>query len=96
MTVRKETEGNTTVLFLDGWMDTENAPILAQSLNELDYSVEQLVIDMEQLEYISSTGIRQIVAAHKQMKGALTVRKVSPEIMEVLHMIGLDTKLDIQ
>ena len=77
-------------------MDTENASALAQALNELDDSVEQLVLDMEKLEYISSTGIRQIIAAYKQMNGALTVVNVSSEIMSVLKMIGLDKKIDIK
>ena len=88
--------GSTAVLYLEGWMDTSNAPLLAQALNELDDSVEQLVLDMAKLEYTSSAGIRQIVAIHKQMNGALTLRNVTPEIAAVLHMIGVDKKLHIE
>ena len=96
MNIEKKEEGSKTVLYLEGWMDTENASALAQALNELDDSVEQLVLDMEKLEYISSTGIRQIIAAYKQMNGALTVVNVSSEIMFVLKMIGLDKIIDIK
>lgn len=84
------------LLYLEGWMDTSNAPLLAQALNELDDGVEQLVLDMAKLEYTSSAGIRQIVAIHKQMNGALTLRHVTPEIAAVLHMIGVDKKLHIE
>ena len=77
-------------------MDTSNAPLLAQALNELDDGIEQLVLDMAKLEYTSSAGIRQIVAIHKQMNGALTLRNVTPEIAAVLHMIGVDKKLHIE
>ena len=44
----------------------------------------------------SSAGIRQIIAAHKQMNGALTLRNVTPEVLSVLHMTGLDKKLHIE
>ena len=96
MTVEKKIDGKTTVLYLEGWMDTQNAPVLAQALNELDDSVEQLVFDMAKLEYISSAGIRQIITAHNLMKGALTLRNVTPEVTAVLRMTGLDKKLCIE
>ena len=83
-------------LYLEGWMDTSNAPLLAQALNELDDGVEHLVLDMAKLEYTSSAGSRQIVSIHKQMNGALTLRNVTPEIAAVLHMIGVDKKLHIE
>ncbi len=96
MTIEKKTNGSTVELYLDGWMDTPNAVVLAQALNELDDGVEQLVLDLEKLEFTSSAGIRQIIAAYKHMKGALTLRNVSPEIMSVLHMTGLDKGLHIE
>ena len=96
MNIEKEVKGSTAVLYMEGWMDTANAPVLAQALNGLDDSVEQLVLDMAKLEYTSSAGIRQIVAVHKQMKGALTLRNVTPEVKAVLHMIGLDKRLHIE
>ena len=96
MTVEKTMEGSTAVLYLEGWMDTANAPFLAQALNDLDDSTRQLVFDMSKLEYTSSAGIRQIIAAHKQMNGALTLRNVTPEVLSVLHMTGLDKKLHIE
>ena len=96
MTVEKTMEGSTAVLYLEGWRDTANAPVLAQALNDLDDSTRQLVFDMSKLEYTSSAGIRQIIAAHKQMNGALTLRNVTPEVLAVLHMTGLDKKLHIE
>ena len=96
MKIEKEVNGSTAVLYLEGWMDTTNAPVLAQALNGLDDSIEHLVLDMEKLEYTSSAGIRQIIAIHKQMKGELTLRNVTPEVAKVLHMIGVDRKLHIE
>ena len=96
MHIEKEVNGSTVVLYLQGWMDTANAPVLTQALNELDDGVEQLVLDMAKLEYTSSAGIRQIVAIHKQMKVALTLRNVTPEVAKVLHMVGVDKRLHIE
>lgn len=96
MTVEKAMDGRTAVLRLEGWLDTQNAPVLAEALNGLDDSVEKLVLDMEKLEYISSAGIRQIVTAYKEMNGALTLKNLSTEVASVLHMTGLDKKLSIE
>lgn len=96
MTVEKTMDGSTAVLRLEGWLDTQNAPVLAEALNGLDDGVEKLVLDMEKLEYISSAGIRQIVTAYKEMNGALTLKNLSTEVASVLHMTGLDKKLSIE
>lgn len=96
MNIEKEVHGSTAVLYLEGWMDTANAAVLAQALNELDDGTEQLVLDMSKLEYISSAGIRQIIVIYKQMKGALTLRNVMPDIAKVLQMTGLDKRLHIE
>ena len=50
MTVKKEMDGSMAVLYLDGWMDTANAPVLAQALNELDDGVKQLVFDIQKCD----------------------------------------------
>lgn len=95
MTIEKTMDGSTAVLRLEGWLDTQNAPILAEALNELDEGVEKLVLDMEKLDYISSAGIRQIVTTYKEMNGALKLKNLSTEVASVLHMTGLDKKLSI-
>ena len=96
MTIEKKTDGNSVELILKGWMDTQNAPLLAAALDELDPQPGSLVLDMTGLEYTSSAGIRQLVATHKRMNGALTLKHVSAEIMDVLRMTGLDRKLNIE
>ena len=96
MTIEKIINGNETTLKLEGWMDTQGAPMLEQALGELGPEVKHLVLDLGGLEYTSSAGIRQIVAAHKQMNGGLTLRNVSVEIMDVLTMTGIAKKLHIE
>lgn len=95
MNITSTTEGTTTTLALEGWLDTTTAPDLAAALASIDPGCESLVIDLAALEYISSAGLRQLVSAHKQMKGSLAISNVSAEVMQVLHMAGFDKRLNI-
>ena len=65
-------------------------------LADLGAEVKHLALDLSGLEYVSSAGIRQIVAAHKQMNGELTLRNVSVEVQDVLTMTGIAKKLHIE
>lgn len=96
MAVEKITNGTEAVLKVSGWLDTQSSPELEKAVAELDGNTETLVFDFEKLEYISSAGLRQIVAAHKKMNGKLTLRNVQPDIMSVLTMAGFDKKLHIE
>ena len=96
MTIEKNISGNTATLALNGWMDTQSVPEFTKALDELDPSAEKLILDLTGLEYTSSAGVRQIIAAHKKMKGELTLKNVSAEVIDVLHMTGLDKRLNIE
>lgn len=95
MEIKKTANGGKTVLAIEGWLDTQTAPELAAALDELGDDVAGLEFDFANLEYVSSAGIRQIVAAHKKTDGALVVRNVSPEVMEVLRLTGVGNRLNI-
>ena len=96
MTINKTTEGDTVVLSLTGWMDTQNASVLEQALSELEPDTRHLVLDLGGLEYTSSAGVRQLVAAHKRMSGEMTLRNVRKDVLDVLAMTGLTKKLHIE
>ena len=95
MEITKTVEGAKATLEIQGWLDTQTAPELGSALDALGDDVEELVLDFSPLEYVSSAGIRQIVAAHKKMNGNLVVRNVSPEVREVLRLTGVDKRLNI-
>lgn len=96
MNIVKQTENNVVTLALEGWLDTQTAPELGAELDTLDGGADSLVLDFGKLEYISSAGLRQVVAAYKKMSGRMKVINVSNEIMEVFKMTGFDTKLNIE
>lgn len=95
MEIKKTIEGDKATFAIEGWLDTQTAPELGAALNELGDDATQLEFDFAKLEYVSSAGIRQIVAAHKKMSGKLTVRNVSPAVLEVLRLTGVDKRLTI-
>ncbi len=95
MEIKKIISDNVTTLKLDGWLDTQSAPQLGEAVRELD-STGSLVFDFDSLEYISSGGLREVIAANKFMGGKFSVINVSDEIMDIFSMTGFDKKLDIR
>ena len=95
MTIEKTVNENTVTLKLKGWLDTASAGELQAQLEALEENTASLILDLEGLEYLSSAGLRQFVAAHKRVNGALTLTHVHQEIMDVLHMAGFDKRLHI-
>ncbi|MBO7673415.1 MAG: STAS domain-containing protein [Atopobiaceae bacterium] len=95
MPITTTTNGTKACIAVSGWLDTSAAPQLEQAIAELDPSCTELVIDLAELEYISSSGLRQLVIAHRNMNGHLTVANVPSDIMAVLAMAGFDKRLNI-
>ena len=88
-------DGSKATLQLEGWLDTLAASELKEAIDSLSNETEELVMDLAGLEYISSSGLRQFVAAHKKMNGNLTLKNASVEITDILKMTGFDKKLHV-
>ena len=95
MELTQSIEGGKAVISIDGWLDTQTAPELAGALSALGDEVDSLELDLANLEYVSSAGIREIVAAHKKMGGNLVVSHVSPEVAEIFRLTGVGNRLNI-
>ena len=91
MTIKKTVDGNKLVLDLEGRLDTTTAPQLENELKVSLYDIKELTLDMENLEYLSSAGLRVLLAAQKQMqkqKAEMVVVNVNEIIMEVFEITG--------
>ena len=91
MTIKKTVDGSTLVLALEGRLDTTTAPQLENELKVSLYDTKALTLDMEKLEYLSSAGLRVLLAAQKQMQkqgGEMVIINVSEIIMEVFEVTG--------
>ncbi|MBR5336508.1 MAG: STAS domain-containing protein [Lachnospiraceae bacterium] len=96
MTIKKEINGKEAILYIEGWLDTQAAPDVEKAVNDLPGEVDTLIIDMEKTEYISSSGMRQIVSAHKKMNGNFSLRNVSADVLDVLRLTGLDKRIHVE
>ena len=97
MQIKKELENNVLVLALEGRLDTVTAPELEREVSDLS-GVRDLVIDMKNLEYISSAGLRVILKAQKTMntQGSMKLKNVGESIMEVFEITGFSDFLTIE
>ena len=69
MKINVEKNNETLNVALEGRLDTTTAPDLEKVINEQTEGVKKVNLDMKQLEYISSAGLRVLLATHKKMGG---------------------------
>ena len=98
MTIDKKANGTELVMVISGRMDTTTAPQLEAELKSSLEGVDKLVLDFEKLEYVSSAGLRVILAAQKTMnkQGEMVIKNVSEVIMEVFEITGFVDILTIE
>lgn len=91
-------ENGTLTVFLEGRIDTSNAPTVESELLALleQNSSAGITLDAEGLEYISSAGLRALMKLRKQCKTDLPVRNVSPEVYEIFETTGFTELLDVR
>lgn len=95
MQIDKIQEGAKLTVTPVGRVDTVTAPELEAAL-VLD-GVEELVIDLAKVDYMSSAGLRVLLSNHKKMaKKSMVVINVCPAVKEVLDITGFSDILNIQ
>ena len=98
MNIAKTSEGAKLTLALEGRLDTTTAPQLEAEVRDALTGVNELVLDFSQLEYLSSAGLRVILAAQKIMnkQGKMVIRHVNETILEVFEVTGFSDILTIE
>ena len=98
MTIEIKRSAEETTIKLVGRLDTTTAPALDKTINEDIADVKNLVIDIKELEYVSSAGLRVFLSAQKKMQkiGSMKVRNVREEVMEVFELTGFADILVIE
>ena len=81
-----------------GRLDTTTAPSLEKTLNDDMGDTKNLILDLKGLEYISSAGLRVLLAAQKKMQqiGSMKVINVVESVMEVFEITGFADILTIE
>ncbi len=98
MNINVTKEGTMFTIELEGRLDTTTAPQLEQTLQESIGDCQSLILDFAKLEYISSAGLRVILAAQKTMnkQGSMVIKNVNSTIMEVFEITGFSDILTIE
>jgi anti-sigma B factor antagonist len=98
MNIISESNGEEFVLKVTGRLDTTSAPQLEAELKNGISGVKSLVIDFAGLEYVSSAGLRVLLATQKTMskQGKMVIRNVNAEIMQIFNMTGFSDILTVE
>ena len=98
MKITKNLNGTALEIALEGRLDTTTAPELEKELKDSMDAATELTLDFGKLDYISSAGLRVLLAAHKAMskKGGMKVTKVNEIVREVFDVTGFADILTIE
>ena len=91
MEFKKVKEGSKLTYTVSGRLDTNTSPELNDDIAASLGDVKELVMDIKDLEYISSAGVRVLLSAYKVMKkqGTMVLKNVPEIVRNVLSVTGL-------
>ena len=97
MEIKKVSEGTALTVHLSGRLDAVTALELDKNLSATLGNVTDLTIDLADLEYISSAGLRTLLKLQKRMdkQGSMKIRNIRQNVREVLDMTGFSDFLTI-
>ncbi|WP_051713413.1 STAS domain-containing protein [Spirillospora albida] len=92
--------GGWPVVTVTGEVDFSNADVLGDRLAEATrwHTPPHLAVDLSELEFCDSSGLRRLVIAWKRIKdlgGRMVLLNPAPRMAGLLHITGLDTQLEI-
>ena len=98
MLIEKNLNGTELIVTISGRLDTTTAPQLEAEFKQNIGGIERLVLDFASLEYLSSAGLRVLLAAQKVMnkQGEMIVKNVNETINEIFEVTGFIDILTIE
>lgn len=99
MEINKNYDDKKLIMEVTGRVDTITSQDLEKSINEEIGKFDSLTIDFDKVEYISSAGLRVLIATQKKLKKdnvPLVIENVNDTIKEIFRMSGFDKILEIQ
>ena len=97
MEITKDAQGEVLNIVLSGRLDTTTAPQLEEIVIQDLNGVKELNFDFTDLAYVSSAGLRVLLAAQKTMKaqGNMVIKNVNESVKEVFDITGFADILTI-
>ena len=98
LNIEKDKSGSELTIALKGRLDTTTAPQLEGEIKDSLDGCTKLVLDLKELEYISSAGLRVLLSVQKIMnrQGEMLVKNVLPEVNEIFDVTGFSDILTIE
>ncbi len=98
LNIGKEKNGSEMTVALTGRLDTMTAPDLERELKDSLDGVTALTMDLKDLEYISSAGLRVLLSTQKVMnrQGTMVVKNASEIVKEIFEVTGFTDILTIE
>jgi len=98
LNITKTIENGKALFALAGRLDTATAPELEKEIKTSLDGVSELVMDMKELAYISSAGLRVLLSAQKTMtkQGSMTIKNANDTILEIFEVTGFSDILTIE
>lgn len=90
-------EENKLFISLEGKLDTNTSPELDEKITELE-GIEELYIDLQNVDYISSAGLRVLLSMQKIMnkQGKMVIKNVCENVMDIFEVTGFSEILNIE
>lgn len=97
MEIEKIDNGEKLNVRLIGEVDAMNANEIEAELLKESETAKEIIFDLSQLEYISSAGLRVLLAMQKKMKkqGNMEVRNTTEDVMQIFKVSGFVRLLNI-
>lgn len=98
MTINKSVTGTTMTVKVEGRLDTMTAPELEKALKDSIGTITELILDFENLAYVSSAGLRVLLSAQKIMnkQGSMVIRNACETVTEVFEVTGFSEILTVE
>ena len=90
---------NDLIIELSGRLDTITAPELEKKFNEEEIEQEKVILEFSNVEYISSAGLRALLAIKKNLdskKKVLEIHNINAVVKEVFSVTGFNNILNIK
>ncbi len=98
LSIRSNLSGNTLNIALEGNIDIKTSSDLETEINSKIDQVTEINFDFAKLEFLTSAGLRVLLAAQQEMEdkgGTMTLKNVNDEIMDVFNLTGFVDVLTI-
>jgi anti-sigma B factor antagonist len=97
MNIKKISEEGKLTLEIEGRIDTLTAPELDGVIKSSLDGLKELILEIAQVDYISSAGLRVLISAQKKMnkQGKMEVRSANQDVIEIFEATGFDEILNI-